>query len=64
VKKISDNDIIEKVGTSIKNYSDAVQNAINEVKKEKKISWFELIECRGRIKNNAIEYQVIVKIGV
>jgi flavin-binding protein dodecin len=64
VKNISDYNIIEKVGISTKNYSDAVSNAIKAVQKERKVSWFEVIECRGRLNNNIIEYQAIVKIGV
>ena len=55
-------DIIEKVGISSKSYSDAVRNAINNVKKD--ISWFEVIEFRGRMNKETIEYQVIVKIGL
>ena len=55
--------IIEKVGTSTENYSDAVRNAIKSIQQKHKIHWFEVIECRGRVNNDVIEYQAIVKIG-
>lgn len=61
---MKDYEIIEKVGVSTKSYSDAVSNAIKAVQKDKAVSWFEVIECRGRINEGKIEYQAIVKIGV
>ena len=57
-------EIIEKIGISTKNYSDAVSNAIKTVQKDHDVSWFEVIECRGRTINETIEYQAIVKIGI
>lgn len=55
-------EIIEKVGVSNENYSDAVKNALQRI--EKKIFWFEVIEQRGRLnKDNKIEFQVVLKIG-
>jgi flavin-binding protein dodecin len=63
-KKMKDYEIIEKVGVSTKSYSDAVSNAIKTVQKHQTVSWFEVIECRGRINEGSIEYQAIVKIGV
>jgi len=62
VKIISQYEIIEKVGISSKSYSDAVSNAIKNVKND--VSWFEVIECRGRINKGIIEYQAIVRIGL
>jgi len=57
-------EIIEKVGISNKNYSDAVNNAIKNVQKDKDVFWFEVVEFRGRVNSGDIEYQAIVKIGV
>ena len=55
-------EIIEKVGISNNSYSDAVKNALKNTKK--KIFWFEIVEQRGRVKNNdVIEFQVVIKIG-
>ena len=55
-------EIIEKVGVSNENYSEAVKNALQRI--EKKIFWFEVIEQRGRLnKDNKIEFQVVLKIG-
>ena len=55
-------EIIEKVGISNENYSEAVKNALNRI--EKKIFWFEVIEQRGRLnKDNKIEFQVVLKVG-
>ena len=48
-------EIIEKVGVSNENYSEAVRNALQRI--EKKIFWFEVIEQRGRLnKDNKIEF--------
>lgn len=57
-------DIVEKVGISSKSYSDAVKNAIENIGKINDVSWFEVIEFRGRVNNGNIEYQAIVKIGL
>ena len=55
-------EIIEKVGVSNENYSEAVRNSLQRI--EKKIFWFEVIEQRGRLnKDNKIEFQVVLKIG-
>ena len=55
-------EIIEKVGVSNENYSEAVRNALQRI--EKKIFWFEVIEQRGRLnKDNKIEFQVVLKVG-
>ena len=57
--------IIEVVGTSEKNFEDATQNAVKEASKSlKALSWFEVNQMRGNIKNgNVNEYQVILKVG-
>ena len=55
-------EIIEKVGVSKQNYSEAVKNALKGI--EGKISWFEVVEQRGRLTpDGEIEFQVVVKIG-
>lgn len=41
-------EIIEKVGLSNDNYSDAVKNVLTNIDKE--VFWFEVVEERGRIK--------------
>ena len=61
---MKENQIIEKVGISKKSYTDAVNNAIKEVEKNNDISWFEVIEFRGRVDKGKIEYQTIIKIGI
>jgi len=57
--------IIELVGTSEKNYEDAINAAISEASKSlKAISWFEVSEMRGGIRDGKVaEYQVILKVG-
>jgi flavin-binding protein dodecin len=56
---------IEIVGTSDKNFEDAVQNAITAAGKSLEgLSWFEVVEQRGSIDGNKLkEYQVTVRIG-
>ena len=59
---MSEFEIIEKVGVSKQNYSEAVKNALKGI--DKKISWFEVVEQRGRLKiDGEIEFQVVIKIG-
>lgn len=57
--------IIELVGTSEKNYEDAIDNAVSEAAKSlKAMSWFEVIQLRGGIKDGkVVEYQAIIKVG-
>jgi flavin-binding protein dodecin len=56
---------IDVVGTSKKSFADAAQSAIEEAGKTiKGMSWFEVAEMRGAIKNNTVsEFQVTVRIG-
>ena len=56
---------IEVVGTSTESLDDAIQNAVNTASKSvRNLRWFEVTETRGSIgDNNALEYQVTVKIG-
>ena len=54
--------IVEKVGISNNNYSEAVKNALKSM--EKKVHWFEVVEQRGRVTSeNKIEFQVVIKLG-
>jgi flavin-binding protein dodecin len=57
--------LIEIVGTSKKGYEDATENAIKQASKSlKEISWFEVVQMRGSLKDGKIdEYQVILKVG-
>jgi len=57
--------LIELTGTSTVSMEDAVQNAINRASKTvRQMRWFEVIETRGAIRDNAVaEWQVTVKIG-
>jgi flavin-binding protein dodecin len=55
-------EIIEKVGVSKQDYTEAVKNALKGI--DKKISWFEVVEQRGRLTpDGEIEFQVVIKIG-
>lgn len=55
-------EIIEKVGLSNDNYSEAVKNVLTNINNN--VYWFEVVEQRGRItKDKNIEFQVVLKIG-
>ncbi|MBN1566937.1 MAG: dodecin domain-containing protein [Acidobacteria bacterium] len=56
---------IEVVGTSTAGFSEAVQVAIADAAKTvRHLSWFEVVEQRGNIKNDKVaEYQVVLRIG-
>ncbi|MEE9431597.1 MAG: dodecin family protein [Melioribacteraceae bacterium] len=57
-------EIIERVGISNKSTSEAIESVVLEANKQKQISWFEVLEQRGRVTDeNKIEFQVTVKIG-
>jgi len=57
--------LIELVGTSSKSFEDAVQNAVADASKSlRDLSWFEVLEQRGRIKGGAVaEFQVKVHVA-
>ena len=57
--------IIELTGTSHTSIEDAVQTAIGiAAKSVRNMSWFEIAETRGSIKDNQIsEWQVTLKVG-
>jgi dodecin len=56
---------IEVVGTSTTSFADAVRSAVKEAGKTvRKMSWFEVAEERGAIKDGEVsEFQVTVRIG-
>jgi len=57
-------EVIELVGISYESSSDAIKSVISAANEEKSVSWFEVIEERGRVTHdNKIEFQVKVKIG-
>ena len=57
--------IIEIVGVSSESHQDAIKNAVSEASKTLKgLSWFEVVQMRGGIKEGKVEeYQVILKVG-
>lgn len=57
--------MIELTGTSKTSVEEAVQTAVAEAAKTvRNMSWFEVVETRGAIKDGKIaEWQVTVKIG-
>jgi flavin-binding protein dodecin len=56
---------IEIVGTSETSSDDAVQNALAKASKSvQNLRWFEVLDCRGSIKNGKVEHwQVTIKLG-
>lgn len=56
---------IELTGSSTTSIEDAIQNAIQRAGKTlRNLRWFEVVETRGYLENNAVAYwQVTVKIG-
>jgi dodecin len=56
---------IELTGSSKTSVEDAVQNAITKAGKTlHNIHWFQVVETRGYIENNKIDYwQVTIKLG-
>lgn len=56
--------IITKVGVSTVSFSDAVRTIVEEEKKVKTVSWFEVVEQRGRLdRDGQVEFQVTVNLG-
>ena len=58
--------MIKLVGTSDKNYEDAIQNAIGEAHHTLRgLNWFEVVEQRGRIDENGkvVEWQVVLDVA-
>jgi dodecin len=56
---------IELVGTSTESYADATRSAVKEASKTvRKMSWFEVVEQRGAIKDGKVlEFQVTIRVG-
>ena len=56
---------VELTGTSKTSVEDAVQNAIAKAAQTlRNIHWFQVVETRGYIENNTIDYwQVTIKLG-
>jgi len=57
--------VIEIVGSSKTSVEDAIQNAIQKASKTvHNMRWFQVVENRGYIKDNKVDYyQVTLKIG-
>ena len=57
--------VIELVGSSSDTIEDAIDNAIERASKTvRHIDWFNVIETRGQIVDNAVAfYQVTLKVG-
>jgi len=56
---------IEIVGTSPDSFAEAVKSAVKEASKTiRKMSWFEVVEERGAIKDGKVlEFQVTIRVG-
>jgi flavin-binding protein dodecin len=56
---------VELTGSSKTSVEDAVQNAITKAAKTlRNIHWFQVVETRGYIENDKIDYwQVTIKLG-
>jgi hypothetical protein len=56
---------VELTGSSKTSVEDAVQNAITKAGKTlHNVHWFQVVETRGYIENNKIDYwQVTIKLG-
>ena len=57
--------LVELVGSSPNGTDEAIRNAIAKASATiKNIDWFEVVETRGHVENNAIaHYQVTLKVG-
>jgi flavin-binding protein dodecin len=56
--------LIELVGTSEKTYEEAIRNAVAKAGSSlSDLAWFEVIELRGGILKEGLEYQAKVKIA-
>jgi flavin-binding protein dodecin len=52
------------VGSSTASFADAVRNAVARAEKTlRNVEWFVVIEERGRVQGETIEFQVTVEIG-
>ena len=56
--------LIELVGTSEKSYEEAIRNAVAKAGSTiTDLAWFEVVELRGGILKEGLEYQAKVKIA-
>ncbi|GEM_PF-429076 len=64
---MSTNTIFQKktvVGTSNVSVSDAIEKVVKKFNDENPVSWFEVVEIRGRVTiEGNLEYQVTVNLG-
>lgn len=52
------------VGLSTKSVSDAIETVVKQYHLKNPVSWFEVIEIRGRVtQTGEIEYQVTINLG-
>ena len=57
--------MMEVVGVSGSSFSDAVKSVVNTLLKAgHKVYWFEVVEQRGAMRNENIEFQVKVNVAV
>ena len=57
--------MMEVVGVSSSSFSDAVKSVVNKLLKAgHKVYWFEVVEQRGAMRNENIEFQVKVNVAV
>lgn len=57
--------IIEIVGTSKESYEKAISNGIAKASETiKAVSWFEVIQQRGAVKDGKVtEFQIVMRVG-
>ena len=57
--------IIEIVGTSKESYEKAISNGITKASETiKAVSWFEVIQQRGAVKDGKVtEFQIVMRVG-
>jgi dodecin len=56
--------LVEIVGTSSDSMEDAIRKALARAKETlHNVDWFEVVETRGRIDGEAVQFQVKIKVG-
>ena len=56
--------LIEVIGVSTESYEEAVKNAVSLAQKTLTgVSWFEVVDFRGSVRGDEVEYQATVKMG-
>jgi len=56
--------MIEVVGLSPVSYAEATKAAIAKIQETEKVFWFEVVELRGGVRGDEIEFQVKLKVAV